>query len=339
MTQSLYLAQCIAGLQEFVAWQLLQDFPAAEIKTTEEGMVVFAGDETFLSAKIPYINNLFHVLQDLPKNNMNGLLTACAKQTSWHKAAASLPDSRDRTFRLFLSDENRLVSGDPPRFSALIKIIERVSGLRHSAHRPDAEFWIFRRRSGSAYFGRRLTRNRMTEKDLAPGTLRPELATLLCLISEPSEKDIFMDPFAGSGAIAFARKKWPYEMMFVTDIAPEKVKTIKDTIAARKKPIITRVADATKLEKIEDGFIDKVVTDPPWGIFEKDIADVPGFYKKTIKELCRVTKPGGIIVMLTGVRELVADLSKQFSKEVDVEARFDILVAGKKASIVRWRRK
>ena len=333
----LFLAQCTAGLQDFVAEQLELDFSAVDIAHTEEGLVVFSGSGIDVK-NIPYTNNLFHVLQPLKSGSMDGLLTSCAHETRWHQTAQQSMSKNEKSFRLFLSDENRLVSADHVKLDKLIWQIEQQCGLRHTSHRPDTEFWLFKRRGGTAYFCKRLTKNRMTEKDLKPGTLRPELAQTLCLMSEPSAKDIFLDPFAGSGAIALARKAWPYEMMFVSDIAPEKVQLIKKNIPHTKKPIIVRTADALNLDKIEDGFIDKIVTDPPWGLFDKTIKDIPDFYKNALKEMCRVVKPDGLIVMLTAQRELIADLSRHFSGLISLEHRYDILVSGKKASIVKWRR-
>ncbi len=334
--KALFLAQCTAGLQEVVAGQLVQDFEAT-IEHTEEGLVVFYGSG-IEAKKLSYTNNVFLVLQQLNNADMNTLLSACTQGKRWHQPAKKSINKGERSFRLFLSDESRLVAADRVKLDKLIGQIEQQCRIAHTAHRPDTEFWLFRRRNGAAYFCKRLTKNRMTEKNLDPGELRPELARTLCLISEPAAKDIFLDPFAGSGAIAFARKDWPYEMIFISDIEPEKVQAIKKNIPKTKKPIITRAADALKLDKIEDGFIDKVVTDPPWGLFDKSIKDVPAFYKNTLKEMCRVVKPGGLIVMLTGARELIADLSQHFSNELTLEHRYDILVSGKKASIAKWRR-
>ena len=329
-----FLAQCIAGLQDFIADQLVHEF-GADIWHIEEGLVVFSGGKTDTPA---YINNIFLVLHTLKGGDMDSLLTACARETRWHKTAQQSIIKDEKSFRLFLSDESRLVSADREKLDKLIGQVERQCRIEHSSHRPDTEFWLFRRRNGAAYFCKRLTKNRLTEKDLKPGELRPELAQILCLMSEPEAKDIFLDPFAGSGAIALARRKWPYEMIFASDIAPEKALALKKKITAAKKPVVTRAADALKLDKIEDRFVDKVVTDPPWGLFDKSIKDVPAFYKKALQELCRVVKPDGIIVMLTGQRELATDLAKQFSGALTLEHRYDILVSGKKASVMKWRR-
>ena len=332
--KDLYLAQCTAGLQDFIAGQLVQDFNA-DIQHTEEGMVIFSGTKT---NDVAYVNNLFLILHSLKGGDMDSLLAACARETSWHKTAQHSTIKGEKTFRLFLSDESRLVSADREKLDKLIGQVERQCRIEHSSHRPDTEFWLFRRRNGAAYFCKRLTKNRLTEKDLKPGELRPELAQILCLMSEPAAKDVFLDPFAGSGAIALMRKKWPYEMILASDIAPEKAQALKKKIPSAGKPVITHMADALKLDKIKDGFVDKVVTDPPWGLFDKSIKDVPAFYKKALQGLCRMVKPDGIIVMLTGQRELATDLAKQFSGELALEHRYDILVSGKKASIMKWRR-
>ncbi len=134
-------------------------------------------------------------------------------------------------------------------------------------------------------------------------------------------------------------------MIFLSDIAEEKAQSIKKDLKVGKKgaehkghPIIIRAVDARRLEKIEEGFIDKVVTDPPWGLFDRNIKDISLFYAEILRELCRVVKPGGIIVLLTGQRDRVDEMSQRFSDKLKPEQRFDILVSGKKAAVIKWRR-
>jgi len=316
-----FLAQCIAGLQDVVADELVRDVNA-DIQHIEEGQVVFSGGKVDEPA---YINNLFLVLHSLKGRDMAFLLAACAHETKWHVTARQNMNKGEETFRLFLSDENQLVSADKAPLGKLIAQIEKTCRVVHSSHRPDTEFWLFRRRGGAAYLCKRITKNRQTEKDLKPGELRPELAQLLCRLSEPAATDVFLDPFAGSGNIPAARSEWPYKKIYASDIAPKKSKI--------------ETADALNLNKIADASIDKVVTDPPWGFFDNNIKDIPAFYKKTLQELCRVLKPNGIIVMLTGQRELAGELSRQFTDQLTLEHRYDILVSGKKASVMKWRRK
>jgi tRNA G10 N-methylase Trm11 len=136
----------------------------------------------------------------------------------------------------------------------------------------------------------------------------------------------------------------PYNMIFASDTDSTKMEYLKQRsrngeIKLRKNsPFIVRTADATALERIEDGFIDTVVTDPPWGHYEKLQGDAEEFYASVLRELIRVVKSGGMIVMLLGDRQLTDDLSRKFSYVLAETARHEILVSGKKAVAVRWKR-
>jgi tRNA G10 N-methylase Trm11 len=231
-----------------------------------------------------------------------------------------------------LSNANELVAGDRLAVARLSGAIEAATGLSFNGRSGDAEFWAMTRSGGDSYLGKRVSRHN-TVRDLPAGALRPELAALLCLISEPQAADVFLDPFAGSGAIPVARARWPYNMIFASDSDEAKMEALKrrartgDEVKVRKNsPFIARPGDATALERIEDGFVDTVVTDPPWGQFDTAIKDVEGLYRAVMREMVRVVKSGGAIVMLLGDRDLAGHLGRE------------ILVSGKKAIVVKWRR-
>jgi tRNA G10 N-methylase Trm11 len=66
--------------------------------------------------------------------------------------------------------------------------------------------------------------------------------------------------------------------------------------------------DARKLP-IDDNFVDAVVTDPPWGEYEK--IDVPRFYDEFIGEAARILRPGGSFVFLSSMHsEAIQSLEK-----------------------------
>jgi tRNA G10 N-methylase Trm11 len=340
------LAQCIAGLQDLVLEQLQAQGHIQKLLIKEEGFLVFDTTVSIHEIRnfIP-LNNSFLILVEGDKNlkHLDQFLSRLAGYSFSHWKE-KISKSQERSFRLRVADENKLVSCDPHDMSQLAHHISKATGLMLSPRGADIEFWLFRRRNGKMFFCQRLSQREYTEKNLRQGELRPELTHSLCFLSDPQPDDIFLDPFAGSGAIGAARSRMPYNMLFLSDIDDKNVKEMKSALKAgkiresKKSPVIVRQSDARDLKKIDDSFIDKIVTDPPWGFFEADIPDLMQFYQEVFHELCRVVKTEGLIVALLGRRDLLDTLVEMFQSDLLAERRYDILVSGKKASIIRWRR-
>lgn len=343
-----YLASCTSGLQDIVWDNLARKLDPVRLIAKEEGLLVFEGGASPPQVlALPYLNNCFVVLgEPTTAESLPDVLRLLPRSKAWHEPLRRSVTPHDRTFRLVLSDENQLVAGDRDSMAQLRSTIERLTRMKDSPRGGDVEFWIMRRRSGHVYFCRRLSRRSRTEDDLQKGELRPELAHLLCLLSEPDPEDIFLDPFAGSGAIAFARTHYSYNMIFAFDIDPSSVQVMKTRVkegrllkVRKKSPFIVRLEDARHLDRFQDGFIDKVVTDPPWGFFDTSLANPADLYRAMFTELCRVTKVGGIIVVLLGNRDLAGEVTTEFGGCLELLTRSEVLVSGRKAVICRWRRR
>lgn len=325
-----------------------QESDSFTLRFEEEGFLVFdARCAPKQVSNLPYLNNVFGVIDDFAGATQS-MAEAMERLRGKHcrmEDARRLVTPHERTFRLFLLDSGQLVGDPGGAMTDVIDAISKATGLQFSSRKADGEFWLIRRRNGRCFFTKRLSRRAKTEKTLQKGELRPELAHLLCLLSEPCEDDIFLDPFAGSGAIPFARSHMPYNMIFISDNDEGRIQTIKADIKGSKAvrsrkghPIIARTGDALALERIEDGFIHKVVTDPPWGLFDTDIADLPAFYRGLTRELIRITCTDGIIVLLIGDKAIADMLIDTTAEDLSLEARFEVLVNGQKASVLKWRR-
>lgn len=333
-------------MQRLVAEQLLQEgFADAEIRRVEDGFVVFDTSSPPAAVKKPiYVNNCFVVLAR-GTESIADFLGELAARRDWQDAVRECAIDGERTFRIVLSDQNHLVAAERSIVARLGEQLCKVTRLRWSPRGADAEFWVLRRRSSAVFLCKRLPEPRRHKRELRRGELRPELADLLCRLAEPSPDDVFLDPFGGSGAIGFARAHSPFGIIFLYDSDPALVDRIKSDLKAggvvwqrKGHPIIARVGDARRLERIQDAFIDKIVTDPPWGEFDCHITDLAGLYRSAFAELVRVTKPGGIIVMLLGRNAATASLRTVAATMLTEVAAFDLLVSGKKAVVIKWRK-
>ena len=217
-----------------------------------------------------------------------------------------------KTFRVVFSKENELISVNKERLSKIENKIAKLNNLAVDRANPDFEFWFLKRRDGEQFTGIRLTKHPDYKTVLAKGQLRPELADILCYLSDPQKTDVVLDPFSGSGAIGMARKNYPYDKIFSADI---------------------KIGfDATNMADILDKNIDKIITDPPWGISVGLDLNLPDFYFKMLKEFNRVLKSDGKIVILMGNKEVFETTLLNFSTFKLIK-NYRLLVSGKKAAI------
>lgn len=103
------------------------------------------------------------------------------------------------------------------------------------------------------------------------------------------------------------------------------------------KKVIVDPVDALSLTTISDNSIDKIVTDPPWGLYETS-KDIPEFYALMLKQFHRVLRDNGIMVILTAQKELTENLLSNFEGKLKLEEKYGTLVSGKKAGVYRIRK-
>ena len=66
------------------------------------------------------------------------------------------------------------------------------------------------------------------------------------------------------------------------------------------------------------------------------MGDIQGFYFDVLTELVRIMREGAILVMLIGRKDLADAMTANFESVLCINGRYEILVNGKKASVIRW---
>lgn len=297
-------------------------------------------------ASLAFVQNSFIVvraLRDLGNRPMNRLLTAAAElKLDRRKLPAPLLRGA-RSFRLVTSVANRLVSPNRRLRDRVEATVGAALGLTARRGGADLEIWLLARREGSGIVGIRVGERRATERDLAKGELRPELANLLCRIAGRCDGDRFLDPFCGSGAILAERlRSFPAAAIHGCDTDDQKVRSARRRLASvhpapakASSAVRTSVEteDARNLAHLADASIDAVVTDPPWGDFDRSHADPATLYAGALSAVSRVLVSGGAFVVLAGRDGPMDELLAARGDFVVLE-RYDVLVGGRKATII-----
>ena len=319
----LFYATFISGFDSLAAKLLSRD--GMNVVRMMDGAVEFEADT--IPTNIPYLNNIFVVLRRLNHTNLSRLA-----QDILAKPIERLNINRPKNFRIFISQENELVSLPGNIMHDLVDVFAHAAAAPFSPRQAEAEFWLLARSEGVSYCLYRLT---SVKKHCARGELRPELATLLCEASEPQAYDIVLDPFAGSGSIPFARSRLSqsFHGIFASEIRSELVDAIKKKLkgihnSKMQRSFFVRQQDFLA-NTFQSDYFTTIITDPPWGIYEPVPHD---FYPSIIKEFARLLKPSGRLVMLTAYPGVSAMMPPSF-KSV---AEYRILVSGQKATVYSW---
>lgn len=342
-----YLSTFITGFGDVVKNNLSKHLKISKINLLLDGLIVYQTSvDIGQLRKINYLNNTFVVLKKFSKSKeitINSMLRNILSDESIFKIVLKHVNKRS-SFRIIVSKENQLVSIDRRLLKNIEDKLSRNRNLHPNRLKPDIEFWLLLRSEGVAFFCMRLTKKPNQEKYLEKGELRPELASLLCLISEPQNNDIFMDPFCGYGSIPIQRLFIPsvkYQEIMAFDKDPELIARLKLKIKQlQKKKTVKRFTiknfNVLDLQFLPDSLVTKIVTDPPWGLRASNIKDIERFYGKMMDEFYRVLGQGGVLVILAK-KEVFDKILGKYSGRFKLFKEYTTLVSGQKASVYKIR--
>lgn len=341
---SIFASTFAAGFQDVVKELLMTTLPGVQVLHLWDGLVVYQGNFSPQRVReLRFTNNSFIVLKEF--NPLPGGLHQMLNEISHDKRLSDVIgknvhfNKSQTTFRIVVSDRNQTVSIKPGLRQKVEEQIAASTGMRVNRAKPKTEFWFLNRSEGVGFFLFRLTSHTAYEEVLEQGQLKPEICHMLCFLSEPDENDIFLDPFCGYGSIPLERAiAFPYNMIFASDQDPEKKAFVRNQLKKIKTKglFIVKTLDALALDSFEDNFIDKIVTDPPWGLYENDTMEsIQPFYNQMLEELVRIVKPGGLLVILTARKIEFEAAQQSFNGQTTLVNQYDVLISGKKAGIYK----
>jgi len=333
-----YYSTFIPGLLEPVRHALTTDLHQSRILTALDGLVVYESSAPIAVIRnLPFVTNTFYVLKAFTGNTAKSVESIAGDVLRDRALGCSLPFpiKPGNSFRVVVSRASELVAIKNDLMTQLEHWIKVRTGLVLNRSKPDIQFWLLQRTEGYGFFSVRITRHKSYDKILRKGELRPELANILCRLSEPSVDEIFLDPFCGSGSIPIQRvQNFPQALVIASDNDEKIVTSLRDRVEELdlRKRIVVRRDDALHLVRYSDGSIHKIVTDPPWGHFVELKMPLEVFYRRMMAEFVRVLRKEGCLVMLTAQTSLTDEIIEGCVK-LRLLKKYNILLSGKKACV------
>lgn len=182
----------------------------------------------------------------------------------------------------------------------------------------------------------RTMRHRHKKQVELPASLRPSLAAAMVFLTQPDAGDIFMDPMCGSGTILLERiYGGPSKLILGGDIKKDRVNAARQNMpqarkGRKKRELTIRQWDARQLP-LDDGSIDKVATNLPFGKQVGSRQKLEGLYTDLFSELQRVVKPDGRIILLSSEFDLV-------KSRIRTQPKLQIVTGYSIATLGQWAR-
>ena len=191
-----YIALFPAGAASLVAEGLRSLLPGVDVLESDESALLFSASARLRSADaVPIAKNLFVARARAPRRNLNSTAADLAKR---YRDLPRPPGCNG--FRVMFHVDGQLAGAAPQARQRLEDAISAATGLPPQPRGNCQEYWVIGRRDWSnAYLAERLPGIK-ARHPAEKGSLSSELSALLVTLSRPGPRDVFLDPFAGSGS-------------------------------------------------------------------------------------------------------------------------------------------
>lgn len=323
----LYYSTCAAGLERVAADIARKTMPGFTQRELLSGAVIYMAKSIKPCAAL---QNTYLLIARYDRVESIGAAASrvAGDRRRLAEADALIRQHEFQSVRVMFSDGNTLSAVEN---SVRIAIERSIYAAKIDRTRPDAELLILRRTEGSAYLLLRLTKGN-AEKKAVRGELSPSIALCMAHLVRPTPDGVFLDPFGGHGALLQARMViGPVKSLYLFDSNAALVEAARSKF--QKRSVTVERQDALSLDtKLERGCITEIATDPPWGLHEPLPMPPEQFYAHMLDQFAHALAPDGRLVLLTADK---THFERTLAAHSDFEAnaRYDILVNGKKAAV------
>jgi predicted RNA methylase len=347
----IYYAAFVPGLQDVIATLVRGRLDDVTIHKLLNGAVIFETACSYDRLNFFCFNNIFAVVSIIEKAEPAGTLRRDpdgpgaleehmrAVIRAGKNPVISENNKKILSFRIVFSIENKLAAVNEKLKKETEAFISRASALVLNRSRPDTEFWFLYRREGFSVFMKRLTRHASWEKQLHPGELPPPFAWTLCSLAGLGEKKSaslsVLDPFCGYGSIPFqALFRFPVQKIYASDNSTEAVQETRKKIGSVSPGRFCEIfkSDFRDLS-LKPGMqnIDRIITDPPWGLYRETDRNAAQFYREMLDCFERLLAAAGRAVILSAAVEALEKAAAESG--LSITNKIPILLSGKRAAI------
>ena len=278
------------GLENIIG-QIICEMGAKDVHIMDSALVFSYGGE--INCKC--VKNLYYIVFEFISSSINEAVNKIIG------LKFTPPHINGKTFRLVVMESGKLKPIAKKVMADIEKSISKQT--RWTAHRanPDIEIWLNRRNDKATYFMVRMGKKPSSQKSLKKGELSPDIAYTMVNMANLDNKSLVADIFGGWGAISFAvAERGNYGKLYTGDIKDECVLYQQKRLQGKKGCKVSKW-DACGLP-LESGSISVIITDPPWGIYEKGIKeglDIKQLYDGFVGEAARILMPNGVLIFLS----------------------------------------
>ncbi len=214
---------------------------------------------------------------------------------------------------------------------------------RHAEENAAVEIWLTIHEA-TAVCGVRLSdrtmRHRTYKEEHLPASLRPTLAAAMVRLAGGRPGHVVLDPMCGAGTILAeqtavgGRRGGPTVRVLGGDLDHGALRTAAANLRRVGEPELVRW-DARRLP-LEDGSVDRVVSNPPFGVQLGKPQEIAPLYAAAVRECDRVLRPGGVVVLLVADMGALSDAAKAVAWKQRRQVRVRLL--GQRATVSVWRK-
>lgn len=261
-----YYVQFTAGTGTLMLEALDTQLEQLRVRYADDSaMVLESSSPPSKVAAVPFIKNAFVVIAETGRGDLNKGVIELGRVAE-NRQFPRLSGASGR-FRVMVHVDGSLASVTPPTKAAIERTITARTGARVESRGMCQEYWVVGRQGlKDLLFCARLPKAQKVTK--ARGAISHELSAMLVAASRPTPRDVFLDPFGGSGSFAVSRLEQPAKQVWYSDLDLEQHRHSFARQLTNNKRVRLLAEDALTLPSIPDGSVDAIVTDPPWGEHE-----------------------------------------------------------------------
>jgi 23S rRNA G2445 N2-methylase RlmL len=341
-------AMTLPGLEAVSAREIQDDLGAA-VKRTAPGLVVFRPqvvDGSLL--RLRTVEDVFLLVWGSDAltrraKDLDGIARWTAKEADWdqllrwHHAIRPKPKGKP-TYHLVAQKH-----GDHAyrRVDALKAMAKGLDGKFPASWRPAdegaaVEVWLTIHET-TAICGLRLSdrtmRHRTYKDEHQAASLRPVLAAAMVRLAEAKPHHLLLDPLCGAGTILAERLDVERQAVVLGgDLEPGAVSRAADNLRHWANAYLARW-DARRLP-LADASVPRIVTNPPFGKQLSDPAEIPGLYRRLVREFDRVLQPGGRAVLVVSEQDALEEAAEAARWQSRYKVRVRLL--GQRTIVSVW---